>query len=69
MAVRVSMLESRGASGAHADHDVVVRSRMLVLMGEIVGIGVRVSMVVLDLDQLARRADPLGAIGRHVALR
>ena len=71
MTVPVSMLGQRGASGARANqHDVVARSPMLVLMGEMVGIGERVNMVVLDLDQLARRSDPCSEpAGRHVARR
>jgi hypothetical protein len=56
MVVPVSVDGDRGARGAGATyHDGRVRSPMLVLMGEIVGIGGRVQMVVVDLDQLARR--------------
>jgi hypothetical protein len=67
MAVPVSMVRAGGASGACANQrdGIVAGSLVLVLMGEMVGIGQRVNMVMVDLDQFARRSpassEPLDA--------
>src|SRR4029079_125933 len=58
VAVPVSMVRAGGASSAraHQHDDVVARSRELVRMGEIVGIGQRVNMIMVDLEQFGPRS-------------
>jgi hypothetical protein len=70
MAVPVSMVSQRDAPecGANRHDDVLARSPVLVLIDERVGIGERVNVVVLDLDQIAGRSrapsDPSEAASR-----
>ena len=72
MAVPVSMVEAARRFGRLRQPTPRRRraSPVLVLMDEVVAIGQRVNMVMLDLDQLAGRAlHGFGASGRRDALR